>query len=54
MLMDAPPPQKTFGPLFKSRALLELGLSAPRIMARDVEAGFLYWRISAMTPTRGF
>ena len=42
MLMDAPPPQEDVRPFIQvAERLLELGLSAPRIMARDVEAGFL-------------
>jgi aminoglycoside/choline kinase family phosphotransferase len=42
MLMDAPPPQEDVRPFQRiARLLLELDLSAPRILAADLEAGFL-------------
>jgi N-acetylmuramate 1-kinase len=42
VLMDAPPPQEDVRPfLAVARLLHGLGLSAPRILAEDVEAGFL-------------
>ncbi len=42
VLMDAPPPQEDVRPfLAVARLLHRLGLSAPRILAEDVEAGFL-------------
>jgi aminoglycoside/choline kinase family phosphotransferase len=42
MLMDAPPPREDVRPfLAVARLLLDLGLSAPRILAEDVEAGLL-------------
>ena len=42
MLMDAPPPQEDVRPFIQiAELLLELGLSAPRIMARDTKAGLL-------------
>jgi N-acetylmuramate 1-kinase len=42
MVMDAPPPQENVRPfLAVARLLHALGLSAPRILAEDVEAGLL-------------
>ncbi|HYM03012.1 MAG TPA: phosphotransferase [Stellaceae bacterium] len=42
MLMDAPPPQEDVRPFIAiSRLLHSLGLSAPQILAEDVEAGLL-------------
>lgn len=42
VLMDAPPPQEDTGPFVLIAGLLNrLGLSAPRIFAHDVEAGFM-------------
>ena len=42
MLMDAPPPQEDVRPFIQiAELLLELGLSAPHIIARDAKAGFL-------------
>jgi len=42
MLMDAPPPQENVRPFIQvAELLLELGLSSPRIIARDTESGFL-------------
>jgi aminoglycoside/choline kinase family phosphotransferase len=42
MLMDAPPPQEDVRPFLKiARILLDLGYSAPRILADDVAHGFL-------------
>jgi aminoglycoside/choline kinase family phosphotransferase len=42
VLMDAPPPQEDVRPFsLLARHLVGLGLSAPRVMAEDAEAGFL-------------
>jgi aminoglycoside/choline kinase family phosphotransferase len=42
VLMDAPPPHEDVRPFIAvAEHLTELGLSAPRILARDVEQGFL-------------
>jgi aminoglycoside/choline kinase family phosphotransferase len=42
VLMDAPPPQEDVRPFVGiARHLTDLGLSAPRILAEDVERGFL-------------
>ncbi len=42
VLMDAPPPQEDVRPFVRiARHLLQLGLSAPRILAADEEQGFL-------------
>lgn len=42
MLMDAPPPQEDVRPfVLVAELLLALGYSAPRLLARDVENGFL-------------
>ncbi len=42
VLMDAPPPQEDVRPFMKISALLNgIGLSAPRVLAADVEAGLL-------------
>ncbi|TAN50161.1 MAG: aminoglycoside phosphotransferase [Rhodospirillales bacterium] len=42
MLMDAPPPQEDVRPFLSvARHLVDLGLSAPRILAEDARLGFL-------------
>ncbi len=42
VLMDAPPPQEDVRPFIRiAEHLTEMGYSAPRILARDVENGFL-------------
>lgn len=42
VLMDAPPPMEDVGPFIQvDRLLREIGLSAPEILAEDVEAGLL-------------
>jgi hypothetical protein len=42
VLMDAPPPGEDVRPFIKiTNHLLELGYSAPKIFAQDIEAGFL-------------
>ena len=42
VVMDAPPPQEDVRPFVRvGRHLLELGLSAPEILAQDAERGFL-------------
>jgi len=42
VLMDAPPPQEDVRPFIRiAQHLTEMGYSAPRILARDVENGFL-------------
>ena len=42
VLMDAPPPQEDVRPFIRiAEHLAEMGYSAPRILARDVENGFL-------------
>lgn len=42
MLMDAPPPQEDVRPFIAmAEHLVALGYSAPRLLARDAEAGFL-------------
>ncbi|MEK9646128.1 MAG: phosphotransferase, partial [Alphaproteobacteria bacterium] len=42
VLMDAPPDKEDVVPFVRiAEALADLGLSAPRIIARDVAAGFL-------------
>lgn len=42
VLMDAPPPQEDVRPFIRiARHLADLGYSAPRILAEDVEHGFL-------------
>lgn len=42
VLMDAPPPQEDVRPFLRiARHLLALGYSAPRVLAEDIEHGFL-------------